>query len=804
MQHDPTNVLLIEDDHGYADLVRLTLAADAPQFILVHTDRLSTGLERLGQGGIDVILLDLSLPDSGGLDTFVETHAHAGEVPIVVLTGLDDEMLTYEALRRGAQDYLVKIEVDGPLLARSLRYAIERSRLLARLEQSSEERFRNMIEQNADAIVILDGNGIVRFANPAAESHFGCKVEELLDDLFGFPVSAGETTEIDVIRRDGEIATAEMRVVETQWQGEDAYLASLRDISERKKAREELQSAKEAAEAASRAKSQFLANVSHELRTPMNGIIGMTELALDTELTSEQWEYLSMIKDSADSLLTLLNDVLDSSKIEAGKLELEPVPFNLRDCLKDIVATLGLRGHQKGLQLACHTLSVVPDALVGDPRCLRQIIVNLVGNAIKFTERGGVVVHVESESEKKGEVYLHFAISDTGIGIPPEKQQVIFEAFTQADSTTTRQFGGTGLGLTIASQLIAMMDGKIWVQSEVGKGSTFHFTARFGLQRGIAPSNLTKKVDVIDIPGLMMDDYGKQRSISSQMPANGQKSRASSGRPLSDPRGEAEEPTGPVAGGDRPGLHILIAEDNIVNQRLAARILEKRGHRIQVANNGVEALAALEAGSYDLILMDVQMPELDGTETTVAIREKEKMTGAHIPIVAVTAHVMGGDREYCLDAGMDAYISKPLQAEKLIQVVEELVSAVDGMETVPSEESLPRPAFDREATLARVEGDVELLAEIVELFFDNAPRLLSDIQEPVSRRDAVALERAAHALKGAVGNFSAEDAFNSALKLEVMGSTGDLNGVDEAYADLETKIANLKNALATLRKEIAA
>ena len=780
------------------------------------------------------------------------------------------------------------------------------------------------VEQAEEAILTVNLERQVTSWNLGASRLFGRPAEDVLGRpvarVFGGEAADTETLathlietrppgrlEFTLTRAEGAtVVAASASPLQDQAGRDTGYIVVARDVTTIKAAERALQQAKEAAEAANKAKAEFLATMSHEIRTPMNGIMGMTELLLGSDLTHEQHEYATLVKTSAHALLQVINDILDFSKIEAGRIELETLAFDLRATVGQALKPLALRASEKGLELVCSVHPAVPANVVGDPGRLRQVLVNLVGNAVKFTERGEVVLRVEPWDAEGDEVVLHFVVRDTGVGIPAAKRELIFDAFTQADSSTTRRFGGSGLGLAITKRLVELMQGRMWLESEEGHGSAFHFTARFavatpsavvvpeprlldGLGVLVVDDNATSRRMLAEalgawrlaphvveggeaawafldrakgsreLPALVITDHEMpgldgislaQRMkadpalaaipivmlSSSSLPGDLSRARrAGIGAFLTKPVTQSElldaiismlapvieivRPPAPLtqerASKSRGRLRVLVAEDNVVNQRVAAGLLERRGHRVVVVGTGRAALAALEAQPFDLVLMDIEMPELDGFETTAAVRayEREVRRGersappgsayaiprgndSRIPIVALTAHAMKGMEERCLAAKMDGYASKPVRAETLDAAVAPFLAAAQRAEPPDAP-----PAIDHAAALRAVGGDAALMADVMRLFLEDCPGRVAELRTAVASSDPARVQSAAHAVKGAVGTFGAQPARDLAAHLERAGREGRL---DEAPALLDALEAELTRVTTALRDHASA
>ncbi len=648
--------------------------------------------------------------------------------------------------------------------------------------KTSEERYRLLFERNLSGVFRTAGDGRILECNDAFARIFGFPSPQAIkgldantfydqnsdrEELMTLLSEARTLNNIDLRlkRMDGSPVWVRENVSMTAGpDGVEVIEGTMMDITDRKLAEEELQKAKEAADLANETKSEFLANMSHEIRTPMNGILGMTELALETDLTPQQRDYLEMVLSSGESLLTIINDILDFSKIEAGKLDLESIEMDLEPILRRPLDLLKARAEAKGLSLTSNMGPGVPSRVIGDPVRLSQILINLVGNALKFTESGGVEIRVEETARIAGRTFLRFSVTDTGIGIPEDKLDRLFKSFSQVDGSTTRKYGGTGLGLAISKQLVAMMGGEIWVECGEAGGSTFIFTAVLGVAEGAtAPMGAT-----VEPPG------GRPEVAVA--------------RTRSTPR----------------ALRLLLAEDNLVNQKLAVALLRKQGWSVEAVANGREAVEAMARGTFDAVLMDVQMPEMDGYEATARIRDTEAGTAAHVPIIAMTAHAMKGDRDRCLASGMDGYVTKPIKASALYEEI---------LRLVPGGAPIPRPSAtqavvqdtthvvpaDLSALLDTVGGDVALVEELVSLFVEDAPAEMAAIRRALEEKSAQDLLEAAHKLKGAVGNFGARRTYDLAYSLEGMGRDGALDGARDALAGLEAEMVRLEAYLTSGR-----
>jgi two-component system, sensor histidine kinase and response regulator len=788
--------------------------------------------------------------------------------------------------------------------------------------KESEQRYRKIVESTFDAFLAMDGTGRITDWSTQAETMFGWNRTEAIGmnvgqmllwerQLKGSPVTlremmaenaqgVQERIEVTSLHRDGHEFSTEAAISSVRIGKDKLFIVFAHDVTKRKIQEKEQEQATAAAEQASRVKGEFLANMSHEIRTPLNGVIGMTDLVLETELTREQRDYLETVKLSADALLSVINAILDFSKIEAGKVNLEEVDFELRDCMETALRTLALQADEKGLELLCDVAAEIPDLVHGDSGKLRQVLVNLVGNAIKFTDEGEVALKVQLDRMEGDRLALHFVVSDTGIGIAKDKLEAIFESFVQADTSTTREFGGTGLGLTISKRLVEIMGGKVWIESELGVGSHFHFTIEAARSKAKLSKAPAVPVEILaGVRVLVIDDNRTNRRILDGLLRSwGMEPTVVSGAeealavlagatrpehafrlivtdrhmPKMDGFGLIEalrqvggSPTSTIMmlssagqGGDAARckelgiaayllkpvrkmelreaivrvvtcldqstfsapmitrdslqrdrdpaecLDILVAEDNLVNQKLAKRLLEKRGHTVRLVGNGREAAAALAEKDYDLVLMDIQMPELDGIAVTTLLREREKLTGTRQFVVAMTALAMKSDRERCLAAGMDGYLAKPIRGPELDDVLEGRIMQQNKLGQVTASAPAATPgSVNAEELLERLDGDRAFLAELTELFRGDYPRQIRAIQEAIEQNDAVGVKQASHALKGALCNLAALRAGEMAADLERIGGSGDLELARRSLGDLEKELVNTLDSLHYLCQETA-
>jgi len=625
--------------------------------------------------------------------------------------------------------------------------------------RQSERRYRSLVELASDGILTIDRDARTDYVNSRMGEMLGIEAAEMLGKpLLDF---MDEEAKVDALaylqrRREGVADVYEFRFRRGDgsplWAlvattplindegGYSGVLAVVTDITARKQAEDRLRAAKEEAEAATRSRSAFLANMSHEIRTPMNGIIGLTEMTLETDLSAQQRQYLEMVRDSADSLLRILDDILDLTRMDTGRLQVENQPFRLRACIDGVVDTITVPAAMKRLELRARIAPDVPDHVFGDAVRLRQILLNLLTNAVKFTDEGSVHVDLSLASHDDAGFVLRVEVRDTGIGIPPDRQDAIFDTFTQADDSITRRYGGTGLGLAISSQLLMLMGGDIEVESELGLGSSFRFTVPL----------TTASDDLAPVPRENLHTPGTVR-----------------------------------------GLRVLVAEDNPVNQSFVTALLTRLGHEVVTVENGRGALEMLATRSFDLVLMDVQMPDLDGLETTRRWRESEQVGGDRLPIIALTAYAMSGDRERCIEAGMDAYLAKPFRSSELADAIR---SVIPGAAVSPAPVQAPRTVRSADI-LQAVEGDLDLLRALAAIFRSSVPATLERIRVAVAERDAPGLVLAAHKLKGSAGVFRAGGLVDAARHLEELGLSA---GEGPLASEAETVFAGVEELLESL------
>ncbi len=822
-----TRLLAIDDSPTYLDDLTRRLKENGFHVVTATSGR--EGIRLLEHEPFHVVVVNLMMADMNGFEVCRQARRWADErqkqLGLLILSGQESQQNLIDALESGADD-LVSKQKDIEIIVAHITSLVRRVRIMRSVQLANQK-------SHAQELALREAEWRQREAEERAR-HVEARallVEEL------------------------EKVAAELS-----------------------RSKDELVKAKDAAEAASNAKSEFLANMSHEIRTPMNGIMGMLELLTKTKLSHQQFDYLSMAQQSAHALLRLLDDILDFSKIEAGKLELEHVDFNLQECLGKALRMMTIRSQEKGLELACRIAPDLPGHFNGDPGRLQQVVLNLVGNAIKFTDQGEVVVNVAEKDRTAQRVRLHVSVRDTGVGIAEEEQQRIFGAFSQADTSTTRRFGGTGLGLTISARLVDLMRGHIWVESQLDQGTTFHFTCELGFPRERVEPCPPDLSGFAGLRSLLVDDNASSREILTELMLHWKMKPtvvATSSQALQAAKDalHGREPfdlmivdlqlpdtNGPVLVRDLMSLHaaescailavsasisdlsvdhdgaaapirilhkpvlpddlcqailgakfadqqrplpenadrlpplppirVLLAEDSAINQRVALGFLERWGHHVTVVDNGKKALDALEQSDYDLVLMDLQMPDMGGREATEVIRRREQGTGRHVSIIAMTAEAMKGDRERCLEAGMDDYIAKPIDSESLLQVMLRCVarSATAGCPLASSPggsntESPREPRLESADAAASIDwehwqrlmgNDDRLMKDSVAILREQCPSLLNDIEQALASADSAALARSAHSLKGLIGYFGSPAVANSTQELEQLAKQNQL------------------------------